>query len=236
MTGSDGLTPGVERVRLSAVRRRIAGNLVASLAQSAPVTIFLDADFTRVEQDRRAMHVNALAYVASAVCAALADFPHLNALLDGDTIEVHAAVHLGIAVDLENWGLVVPVIRNAHSKPLPALAAAIVDAAQRARDRSLKSSDLVGATFTVSNPGRMGPDASTPILPPRQTGILALGRVRKRAVVIEGPDGDELAIRFIGCLSLTFDHRAIDGLAASEFLHRVRELIESSGRTGEEKI
>lgn len=236
MTGSDGLTPGVERVRLSAVRRRIAGNLVASLAQSAPVTIFLDADFTKVEHDRRAMQVNALAYVARAVCTALADFPHLNALLDGDTMEVHAAVHLGIAVDLENWGLVVPVIRNANGKPLPALAAAIADAAQRARDRSLKSTDLVGATFTLSNPGRMGPDASTPILPPRQTGILALGRVRKRAVVIEGPDGDEVAIRSIGCLSLTFDHRAIDGLAASAFLHRVRELIESSGRTGEEKI
>src|SRR3990167_2399252 len=228
MTGSDGLTPGVERVRLSPVRRRIAANLVASLAQSAPVTLFLDADFTGVEQDRRAVHVNALAYVASAVCTALADFPHLNALLDGDTLEVHAAVHLGIAVDLENRGLVVPVIRNAHSKPLPALAAAIVDVAQRARDRSLESADLAGATFTVSNPGRLGPDASTPILPPRQTGILALGRVRKRAVVIEGPDGDEVAIRSIGCLSLTFDHRAIDGLAASEFLQPLRDIIESS--------
>ena len=236
MVGADGDTPGVERVRLSPIRRRIAANLVASLAHSAPVTIFLDADFTRVEQDRRTVHVSALAYVASAVCTALADFPHLNALLDGDMLEIHAAVHLGIAVDLENRGLVVPVVRDAHGKPLAVLAAAIADVAQRARDRSLETADLTGATFTVSNPGRRGADASTPILPPHQIGILAIGRVRKRAVVVEGSDGDELAIRPIGCLSLTFDHCAIDGLAASEFLHRVRELVESSGNTSEEQM
>ena len=153
----------------------------------------------------------------------LHEFPYLNATIDGDALVVHRAVNLGIAVDLDFAGLVVPVIRHADDLRLAALADRIREVAARARGKQLGADDLAGGTFTITNPGAAGTWMSFPILNAPQVGILATDGVAKQVVVDER---DGLRVVPVGNLCMSFDHRAVDGAYAGAFLRRVRETIE----------
>ena len=165
-------------------------------------------------------------FIARSVCMAIADFPKVNASIAGESLIVHGAIHLAIAVDLNFDGLVAPVIRDAGSKRLAELAREIHTIANRARDNKLLPDDLAGATYTISNSGSFGTLITAPIINQPQVAILSADGVKKKPVVIEGPGGDSIAIHPVGILAQSFDHRAIDGAYSSAFLRRTREIIE----------
>ncbi len=205
------------------VRRRAAKALLAS-KQSAPhALVTIAVDYSRIEKARAGSGLTALPFVARAVIDALREFPSLNATVNGSAIVVHRAVSLGIAVDLDYQGLVVPVVRNADGLRLRLLAGAIRDVAGRARAKQLGADDLAGGTFTITNPGAAGTWMSFPILNAPRVGILSTDGVSKRVVVEQN---DALRIAPIGNLCLTFDHRALDGAYAGSFLTRLREIVE----------
>jgi 2-oxoglutarate dehydrogenase E2 component (dihydrolipoamide succinyltransferase) len=162
------------------------------------------------------------------VCRALAEFPHANASVDGDALVLHEHVNLAIAIDLGGDGLVAPVIKSAELKNVTELAEAIQDLAKRARSNKLKPDDLSGGTYTLSNSGTFGTLITAPIINQPQVAILSTDGVRKKPVVIEGPDGDSIGIRPIGILAQSFDHRALDGAYSAAFLDRVRKLLEGN--------
>jgi pyruvate dehydrogenase E2 component (dihydrolipoamide acetyltransferase) len=212
-----------EVVPFNTVRRRAAVALLASTQTAAHALTYTAADYSAVDAARGGRRLTALAFVARAVIDALHEFPYLNATIDGDALVVHRAVNLGIAVDLDFAGLVVPVIRHADDLRLAALADRIREVAARARGKQLAADDLAGGTFTITNPGAAGTWMSFPILNAPQVGILSTDGVRKRVVVA---DDDRLAIRPAGFLCLSFDHRALDGAYAAAFAGRVREILE----------
>jgi pyruvate/2-oxoglutarate dehydrogenase complex dihydrolipoamide acyltransferase (E2) component len=181
---------------------------------------------TRVEAVRSKLGVTALAFVARAVIDALREHPALNAWLDGDAYTRHSGVNLGIAVSLGDDGLIVPVIHGAHELSVEGLAARIRDVAQRARAGKLSPDEVRGGTFTITNPGQYGTLMATPIINQPQVGILDLEAVVKRPVVI---DGDAIAVRAMTILGLSWDHRALDGVQAAQFLASVKRGLENVG-------
>ncbi len=222
-------TPGGGRdeiVPFGTIRRRTATALLASKRAVPHALAVVSADYTAVDDARRAERLTALAFVARAVIDALREYPLMNATISDDATSVvtHRAVHLGIAVDLDFEGLVVPVVRDADGLRLRALAAAIRDVAARARARKLGPDDLSGGTFTITNPGASGTWISFPVINRPQVGILATDGVSKQ--VVAGVDG-ALRIAALGHLSCAFDHRALDGAYAGAFLGRVREIVET---------
>ena len=204
------------------MRRRAASALIASKRTAPHALTLVAADFSQIERVRSAAGLTALPFVALAVIDALHEFPLLNATVAGDGLVVHRAVNLGIAVDLDHQGLVVPVIRHADGMTLRDLAAAIRDVAARARAKQLRPDDLAGGTFTITNPGAAGTWISFPVLNAPQVGILATDGVAKTVVA----DDNGMRIAPIGNLCLTFDHRALDGAYAGDFLGRLREIVE----------
>ncbi len=156
---------------------------------------------------------------------ALEDQPVLNASIEGDDLVHHDDVNLGIAVALDE-GLIVPVIRGAQHLGLEGIAAAISDLSTRARSKQLTPEDVQGGTFTITNPGQFGTVLATPIINQPQVAILDLEAVVKRAVAVEGPEGDSIAIRPMVNLCLSFDHRALDGAEAARFLGAVKARLE----------
>jgi pyruvate dehydrogenase E2 component (dihydrolipoamide acetyltransferase) len=219
----DATSDGDEIVPFNNVRRRAAKALLASKRTAPHALVVVAADYTAIDRARSATRLTALPYVARAVIDALREFPMLNARVEGDALVVHRGVNLGIAVDLEYHGLVVPVIRGSEGMRLLRLAAAIRDVAARARDKQLGPDDLAEGTFTITNPGAAGTWISFPVLNAPQVGILSTDGVAKRVVVDEGCG---LRISPVGNLCLTFDHRALDGAYAGAFLGRLREIIE----------
>jgi pyruvate/2-oxoglutarate dehydrogenase complex dihydrolipoamide acyltransferase (E2) component len=225
------------REPMSPMRRQIAKHMVESRRTSAHCTTVVEVDFARVvarrrelreAMDRRGVHLTYLAFVARATVTALGRHPILNASVEGEEIVHHEDVNLGIAVALED-GLIVPVIRRAQRLSLEGMAAAIGDVATRAREKRLQPDEVRGGTFTITNPGQFGTVLATPIINQPQVAILDLEAVVKRPVVIER-DGDEsIAIRPMGCLCLSFDHRALDGAEAARFLGELREELEQGG-------
>ena len=175
---------------------------------------------------RRGVNLTYLAFVARATVEALQEHPELNASVDGDEIVYHDDVNLGIAVALED-GLIVPVIRQAQRLSLEGMAAAIADLAERARAKRLEPDDVHGGTFTITNPGQFGAVLATPIINQPQVAILDLEAIVKRPVVVEGPEGDAIAIRPMTYLCMSWDHRALDGAEAARFLGAVKERLES---------
>ncbi len=226
VTRDDVLTASVahdEVVPFDTIRRRTAAGLLASKRTAAHAGTFTVADYSAIERVRRDARLTALAFVARAVIDALREYPMLNATLEGDGVLVtHRAVHLGIAVDLDFKGLVVPVVHNADGLRLRALAAAIRDVATRARDRQLTPDDLAGGTFTITNPGGSGTWISFPVINRPQVAILATDGVSKQVV---SDDDGRLRIAPLGHLCLSFDHRALDGTYAGSFLRRVQEIV-----------
>jgi 2-oxoglutarate dehydrogenase complex dihydrolipoamide succinyltransferase (E2) component len=225
---------GGRREEMTPMRKMIAEHMVRSRRTAAHVTTVVEVDFSAVARRRselketlasRGVPLTYLAFVARATVEALAEFPILNASIEGEEIVYHDDVNLGIAVALDD-GLIVPVIPRAQRLSLEGTAAAIADVAERARTRKLEPDEVQGGTFTITNPGQFGAVIATPIINQPQVGILDLEAIVKRPVVVSGPDGDSIAIRPMGFLPLSFDHRALDGATAARFLARVKELLE----------
>ncbi|MCC6225939.1 MAG: 2-oxo acid dehydrogenase subunit E2 [Microthrixaceae bacterium] len=225
------------RVPFSPIRRRTAQHLTASLHTAAHALVAIEVDYTAVEATRTELAqrwratsgfgLTYLPFVARALCAALADFPLMNASVDGDELVVHRRVHLGIAVDLDHQGLVVPVVRDAGSLRTAELAVEIRSRASRARSRLLRGDDLNGGTFTLTNAGGYGTFVTAPIINPPQVGILSTDGVAMRPVAMAVAGGGYgVAVRAVGHLSLAFDHRAVDGAYAAATLARVRSVLE----------
>jgi pyruvate/2-oxoglutarate dehydrogenase complex dihydrolipoamide acyltransferase (E2) component len=206
---------------LSVMRRRIGEHMRRSLDTAAHCTTVVEADMTAVEAKRG--RLSYLPFVARATIAALRDHPSLNATIEGDRLTVHDEVHLGIAVSLGEDGLIVPVLRNAHELSHEGLAKRIGDLAERARGRQLTPDETKGGTFTITNPGRYGALLATPIINQPQVAILDLEAVVKRPVVV---GGDSIAIRPMTYLCMSWDHRALDGVLAAQFLGSVRRHLE----------
>jgi len=168
-----------------------------------------------------------LPFIARAVVDALVEFPHLNASLGANELIVHKYIDLGIAVDLDYQGLIVPVIRDAEEKRLRGLAREVNDLASRARTRRLSPDEISGGTFTITNTGSRGALFDTPIINQPQVAILGLGAVVKRPMVVKGADGGEtIAIRSMVYLALSYDHRVVDGADAARFLVTLKERLE----------
>jgi 2-oxoglutarate dehydrogenase E2 component (dihydrolipoamide succinyltransferase) len=216
---------------MSTMRIKIAEHMVMSKRTSPHVTTVHRVDMTKVAKlrDRHKEQFKAdygfsltyLPFIARASVAALRQFPLLNASLDGNNIVYHNEIHIGIAVALEN-GLIVPVIRGAEEKNVLGLQRSIVDLAARARSRQLKPEEVVGGTFSITNFGSFGSLVGTPVINQPQVAIMGVGTVDKTPVVID----DAIAIRSICHLSLSFDHRLIDGALADQFMTRVKQVLE----------
>ncbi|MBL8774436.1 MAG: 2-oxo acid dehydrogenase subunit E2 [Acidimicrobiales bacterium] len=226
--GAAAADPDVEHVVFTPLRRTIAERMTASLATAAHTLVVADVDYQAVAGPREAGGFTWLPFIARAVVDALADFPLVNARVAGDGLDVHTSVHLGIAVDLDFQGLVVPVVRGADRLRLPALAEAIAERSAAARVRSIGPDDMAGGTFTLTNAGRYGTLLTGPIINQPQVAILSTDGVKVRPVAVELDGGGHgLAFHPVGNLALSFDHRAMDGAYASAFLARVRELLET---------
>jgi pyruvate/2-oxoglutarate dehydrogenase complex dihydrolipoamide acyltransferase (E2) component len=220
-----GAMPGGQ---LSRMRRQIGQHMKRSLETAAHCTTWIEVDMSRVEAARARLGVTALAFVARACIDALREHPALNAWLEGEEYTRHAAVNLGIAVSLGEDGLIVPVIRDAHELAAEGLAARIKDLARRARARELTPDDVRGGTFTITNPGQYGSIMATPIINQPQVAILDFEAVIKRPVVVTDGDGnDAIAIRPMTILGLSWDHRALDGALAAQFLASVKRNLET---------
>ncbi|MGD0985162.1 MAG: dihydrolipoamide acetyltransferase family protein [Acidimicrobiales bacterium] len=227
-----------EVVPFTNIRRLTAEHMVRSKATSAHTLAAVEADYEGIERVRRAhkdrfreeegIGLTYLAFVARAVAETLRDFPQLNASVGDDALIVHRDVHLGIAVDLGPRGLIVPVVRHAEGQSLRGLARAMADLAERARTRKLSADEVVGGTFTITNPGPFGTFMTVPIINQPEVAILSTDGIKRRPVVITAPDGTEaVGIHSVGLLALSFDHRAVDGAYASAFLHELARVIES---------
>jgi len=219
------------------IRKLTAEHMVRSKATSAHVLQAVEVDFFRVDQVRKtvrdafkAKHGHSLTYlpfIAHSVCQALHEFPNLNSSVHGDGLVIHENVNLAIAVDLGAEGLVAPVIKMAHTLSVAQLAAAINDVSTRARSNRLKPDDFSGGTYTLSNSGTFGTLITAPVINQPQVAILSTDGVRKKPVVLETSEGDTIAIRPIGVLAQSFDHRAVDGAYSAAFLDKVRKLLEN---------
>jgi pyruvate/2-oxoglutarate dehydrogenase complex dihydrolipoamide acyltransferase (E2) component len=214
---------GQVREPLSRMRRAIGEHMTRSLRTAAHCTTIIEVDMSRVEAARAAAGLSPLAYVAACTVASLGRFGRLNATLEDDVLTRYADVDLGVAVSLGERGLIVPVIRRAQHRSVAGLATEIRELARRARADELAPDDVRGATFTITNPGRWGTIGATPIINQPQVAILDLEAVVRRPVVV---GGDSIAIRPMANLCLSWDHRALDGVLAAEFLADVRARIE----------
>jgi pyruvate dehydrogenase E2 component (dihydrolipoamide acetyltransferase) len=221
----------VEIAPMGVMRKKIAEHMVLSRKTAAHVHSVFEVNFGRVAQlraqkkaeyERQGTKLTFLAFIARAVVEALSAFPVLNSSLDGDNIVYKKDINLGVAVALD-WGLIVPVVKNADDKSLLGLSRAIADLATRARAKQLKPEEVQGGTFTITNPGIFGAQFGMPIINQPQMAILGVGAIEKRAVVVD----DAIGIRPMGYLTLGYDHRLIDGSVADPFLARIKDILEN---------
>jgi 2-oxoglutarate dehydrogenase E2 component (dihydrolipoamide succinyltransferase) len=228
--------PGDQVVPFTRRRRIIADHMVYSKLNAPHVVTFSEVDLHATSKLRDAhkkefqtagLSLTYLAFVACATAKALTEFRELNARVMDDAYVLMREVNLGIAVDTKE-GLVVPVIRNADELSVRGMARAIDELALKARDNELTPDDLAGKTFTVSNPGRKGNLVGGAIISQPNVGILRIGEIKKRVVVVEREDEDLMAIHPVMFTALSYDHRIVDGVHANSFLWRVRELLESA--------
>ena len=231
--------PG-ERVHIepmSVMRRKIAEHMVLSRRTSAHVTTFFEVDYTNIArlrdrhkktfEERNGVKLTYLPFIIQAAIDALKAFPIVNSSVDGESVVYKQDMNIGIAVALE-WGLIVPVIKQADELSLVGLARATQDLAARARNKQLKPDEVTGGTFSITNFGLFGGLTATPIINQPQVAILGIGGITKRPWVIETDDGEAIGIRSIGMLSLSFDHRVIDGAVAEQFMAHLKNVIEKT--------
>jgi 2-oxoglutarate dehydrogenase E2 component (dihydrolipoamide succinyltransferase) len=227
---------GDKVIPFTTIRRRIAEHMVVSKIISPHVGTVAEVDLHVVYRLREAakgafrqehgFNLTYLPFLLQAVVRGLRAFPRLNATVVDETIVERRGIHVGVAVETER-GLVVPVVRDADRLSLVGLAEAIEELARRARDRELSADDLHGGTFTVSNPGREGNLYGFAIINQPQVGIIRMGEVRKRPVVVERDGEETLAIRPMMYVALSYDHRIIDGVTGNGFLYRVAKELEA---------
>ncbi len=227
--------PAEVRKPMTPIRKRIAARLVAAKQNSAMLTTFNDIDMHKVMAERSTykerfkekhdVSLGFMSYFIKACVAALKEFPEINAFVDGDEIVYHDYQHIGVAIG-SGRGLVVPVIRNAQSMGFADIEKAIMGYVHKINDNRLEIADLEGGTFTISNGGVYGSLLSTPILNMPQSGILGMHRIEKRPVVVD----DQIVVRPMMYVALSYDHRLVDGREAVTFLKRIKELIENPGR------
>ncbi|HVM69695.1 MAG TPA: 2-oxo acid dehydrogenase subunit E2, partial [Gaiellaceae bacterium] len=237
------LQQGETEESMNAMRRGIAEHMRRSLDTSAHVTSAIEVDMSKVVALRgklkkeygEAYGVNPtyLAFIARATVETLRDYPWINGELRGDKIVTRNFVNLGFAVELaDGKGLIVPVVKNAEGLNLLGMAKAIADVAKRARDKQLTPDDVQGGTFTITNPGGYGTFHGTPVISQPQSGILGTYAVVKRPWVVQDELGqDVIAIRPLMNLTLTYDHRLVDGALAGRFLRDLRERLEGWGES-----
>jgi pyruvate/2-oxoglutarate dehydrogenase complex dihydrolipoamide acyltransferase (E2) component len=224
---------------LTPVRRAIAEHMVYSKHTSPHVTTVMEADLSRVVAHRQThkeafekdgIHLTYTAYLLAAMVMAIKAFPIVNASWSEEGILIHRDVNIGMATSLGEGGLIVPVVKNADSLSLSGLARVINDLSQRARARQLKPEEVKGGTITLTNHGTSGSLFATPIINQPQCAILGAGAIQKRVVVVTDANGmDSIAIRPMVYLSLTFDHRVLDGAIADHFLAKVVESLQNWG-------
>src|SRR5438094_10189804 len=226
--------PGDRVEPWSKIRKITADHMVMSKRVSAHVASFFEVDFTRLAQLRgkakqsyaeRGVNLTFLAFIAKACAENLRTHPVVNAAVSADSTIYRADVNIGIAVALD-WGLIVPVIRHADALSLIGLARAITDLAERARTKKLSPDDIQRGTFTITNPGGFGPFAGIPIINQPQVAILGVGAIEKRPKVVTADGTDSIAIRTMGMLTMSYDHRVVDGADADKFLADVKKLLQ----------
>jgi len=223
-------------VEMDRMRQMIADRMVFSKHTSPHVTAYVEADLTEMVQWRNENKVpfqkkynEKLTYTPlfiEAISKAIQDFPMINSSLDGTNIIVKDEINIGMATALPSGNLIVPVVKNADKKNLVQLAATTNELVAKARNGELKGDDIKGSTFTISNVGTFGSLMGTPIINQPEAAILATGIIKKRAEVMEKPEGDTIEIRSIMYLSLSFDHRVVDGYLAGSFLRKVADYLE----------
>jgi 2-oxoglutarate dehydrogenase E2 component (dihydrolipoamide succinyltransferase) len=221
-----------ERVPMSAIRRRTAERLVKAKQTAAYLTTFNDIDMEKViairkqyKEDFQKEHgikIGFMSFFVKACCQALKEYPGVNAMVDGDDIVYNHFYDIGVAISIER-GLVVPIVRNADKMNFAEIEAAIADLAKRAQEKRLSPDELTGGTFTITNGGVFGSLMSTPIPAYPQSAILGMHAIRKRPVVVD----DQIVIRPMMYVALSYDHRVIDGREAVSFLVRIKEYIEA---------
>jgi pyruvate dehydrogenase E2 component (dihydrolipoamide acetyltransferase) len=220
------------------MRRRTAEHMIRSKQTSAHVYASVEVDYEAVEVVRWAAReewraaegfsLTYLPFISRAIIDAIREYPEVNSTFGENELVVHNYVNLGIAVDLDFKGLMVPVIHDAEGKRLRAIARGVADLARRARSKQLSPDDIAGGTFTITNPGPFGTTLTYPIINQPQVAIISTDAVKRRPVVVQLADGSEaIAIHSVGNLTLTWDHRAFDGAYAASFLNRVREILET---------
>ena len=229
---------GDTTVRLSKIRQLTGDHMVMSKATSPHAFSVVEVDFANIDVVRWAVKgdwkaeegfsLTYLPFISRAIIDALGEFPHLNASVGDGELVVHDYIDLGIAVDLDYEGLLAPVIRDAETKRLAAIATEISDLADRARSRKLSPDEISGGTFTISNNGSAGSVLTMPIINQPQVAIISTDAIVRKPVVTTGPDGGEaIAIHPVGNLAMSWDHRAFDGAYAANFLRRVKDILET---------
>jgi len=227
-----------EVIPFTNIRRRTAEHMVRSKATSAHALVAVEVDYDNVDRARKpakdafradeGVNLTYLPFIARSVIDALHEFPQLNSSVGDDALIVHHDVHLGFAVDLSFEGLVVPVVHNADTKRLRAIARDVADLADRARGKRLTPDDITGGTFTITNVGSYGTVLTIPVINQPQIAILSTDGVKKRPVVVELPDGsDAIAIHPVGNLAMAWDHRAVDGAYAAAFMQKIKQILET---------
>jgi 2-oxoglutarate dehydrogenase E2 component (dihydrolipoamide succinyltransferase) len=225
-----------EVIPFTNIRRRTAEHMVRSKATSPHTLVVKETDYERVEKVRRehgtrfraeeGFSLTYLPFIARATVEALREWPYLNASVGDDALIVHRDINLGVAVDLDHHGLIVPVVRRAEELTLRGLARRIHELADRARTKKLGADDIAGGTFSLTNAGPFGTFLTAPIINQPQVAILSTDGVKRRPVVVAAPDGSEaIAVHSIGLLCLSWDHRAVDGAYAAAFVARIAEII-----------
>ena len=229
---------------LSKIRKLTASHMIMSQAVSAHAFSVVEVDYANVDATRSEVKdqfkqsegftLTYLPFIARAIVDALAEYPNLNASIEGDSLVVHNYVDLGIAVDLEFNGLLVPVVRSADGKRLRAIAREISDLATRARSRKLTPDEIQGGTFTISNNGSAGSVLTMPIINQPQVAIMSTDAIVRKPVVARLADGSEsIAIHPVGNLAMSWDHRAFDGAYAAGFLSKVKRVLETQDWSAE---
>jgi len=224
-------------VEMDRMRRLIADHMVMSEDTSVHITLFREVNMEKVVRwrnkhkaillDREGEKLTFTPIFIEAIARALRDFPMVNVSLDGHKIIKRKQINVGMAAALPDGNLIVPVIKNADHKNLLGIAKEVNDLAERARQNKLKPDEIQGGTFTMTNFGTFGASMGTPIINQPQVGILGVGLIRKKPLVIEGPEGDSIGIRHMMDLSLSCDHRIVDGALGGMFLQRVAEYLEN---------
>jgi len=225
-------------IPLSKIRRLTGSHMIASKSTAPHAFSVVEVDYANVDVARNEVKnsfkstegfsLTYLPFIARAIVDAIAEYPHMNASLDGDTLVVHKYIDLGIAVDLDYQGLLVPVVRDADSKRLRAIARDVNDLATRARARKLGPNEIQGATFTVTNNGSAGSVLTMPIINQPQVAILSTDAIVRRPVVVDVDGSESIAIHPVGNLAMAWDHRAFDGAYAGRFLSRIKEMLETN--------